>query len=84
MTDLKVVTENIYPPIPIRQFDWIAYFDGMEEGPHEHGKTEEEAVSRLWASQGRTADGLSCLHCGKPADQTQSCAVGGCPIGNDA
>lgn len=72
-----------------RQIRYCSLYDlqmwaGMEEGPHEHGKTEAEAVSRLWASQGRTADGLSCLHCGKPADQTQSCAVGGCPIGNDA
>lgn len=81
---LKVMTSNIYPPIPIRSFDWVAWFDDFgEDGPHEHGATESEAVSRLWAGQGRTSDGSSCLHCGKPADQTQSCSVGGCPIGND-
>jgi hypothetical protein len=80
---LTVKTANVFPPIPIRQFDWVAWFDGMEEGPQEHGTTEAEAVSRLWAGQGRTSDGKSCLHCGCPADVVAGCAVGGCPLGND-
>ena len=48
----KIVTDNICPPIPDRQFDWIAYFDGDEEnGPCGYGPTEEAAVADL-AEQG--------------------------------
>ena len=46
---LKVVkTDHIYPPIPIRDNDWLAYFDGEEEdGPQGWGKTEAEAICDL-------------------------------------
>lgn len=44
---------------------------------------EAEAVSRLWVTQGRTSDGLRCLHCGATADKVMGCAVGGCPLGSD-
>lgn len=81
---LRVMTENIFPPIPIRQFDWVAWFDNYgAEGPHEHGATEAEAIRKLWAGQGRTPDGLRCIYCGTDANTVQGCAVGGCPIGND-
>lgn len=44
----KIVTSNICPPIPTRQFDWCAYFDGDEEtGRCGHGPTEVEAVADL-------------------------------------
>jgi len=43
----KIVTEFIYPPIPIRNFDWVAYCDGDEEGPQGHGATEEAAIAEL-------------------------------------
>jgi hypothetical protein len=42
----KVVTENIYPPIPIRQFDWTAHYDDPE-GPCGYGATEAEAIADL-------------------------------------
>ena len=43
---MKIVTENIYPPIPIRQFDWVAHCDD-EEGPTGTGATEQEAIDEL-------------------------------------
>lgn len=44
----KIVTSNVYPPIPIRQFDWCAHFDGDEEcGPYGWGETEADAISDL-------------------------------------
>jgi hypothetical protein len=40
--------EFIYPPIPIRQFDYQATFDGYEPGcPIGHGATEQEAIDAL-------------------------------------
>lgn len=42
----KIVTSCQYPPIPIRQFDWCAYFDGTEEdGNYGWGATEEAAIA---------------------------------------
>jgi hypothetical protein len=47
----KIVTSHIYPPIPIRDFDWCAYFDGEEElGGYGYGRTEAEAVSDFIAN----------------------------------
>ena len=46
--DAKVKTQFINPPIPIRSFDWIAWFDGEEDSSFTgHGKTEEEAKNNL-------------------------------------
>ena len=48
MTDSKIVTSHIRPPIPTRMYDWIARYDGDEEsGPRGYGSTEEAAVSQL-------------------------------------
>lgn len=48
----KVITTNIFPPIPDRRFDWCAYFDGDE--PNDNGSmmqgfgaTESEAIDDL-------------------------------------
>jgi hypothetical protein len=44
----KMIVTNIFPPIPIRDFDWCAFWDGEEEGGHYgYGKTKEEAVADL-------------------------------------
>jgi hypothetical protein len=41
----KIVTSNIYPPIPVRSFDWCAFFDGEEEaGGYGYGATEADAI----------------------------------------
>lgn len=42
----KIVTRNIFPPIPDRRFDWCAYYDGDEErGSYGYGRTEQEAIA---------------------------------------
>lgn len=43
----KIVTVNVYPPIPIRRFDWCAHYDGREEWPSGWGATEAEAIADL-------------------------------------
>lgn len=47
MSPRKIVTSyNINPPIPTRQFDWCAYYDGEEEaGGYGYGATEAEAIA---------------------------------------
>ena len=50
MTEREIKTEYVYPPIPIRDWDWCAYFDGDEEGgPVGWGKTKDEALADLAA-----------------------------------
>jgi len=42
------VTVNECPPIPIRDFDWVAFYEGDEEtGPRGYGRTEAQAVADL-------------------------------------
>ena len=44
----KIITNHVYPPIPIRTSDWSAHEDGTEEtGPYGWGATEAEAVAEL-------------------------------------
>ncbi len=44
----KIKTDFVYPPIPIRQFDWTAWYDSIgEEGPSGSGPTEQAAISDL-------------------------------------
>lgn len=46
--DRKIVTDFWAKPIPIRQFDWSATFDGYEPGePHGYGRTEQDAINDL-------------------------------------
>lgn len=52
----KIVTSFIYPPIPIRSFDWCAYRDGQEElGGYGYGRTEQEAIDDLLANEAEAA-----------------------------
>jgi hypothetical protein len=44
----EIITVFVHPPIPMRQFDWCAYYDGEEEsGRRGWGLTEREAVADL-------------------------------------
>ena len=44
----KIVTEYVYPPIPIRTCDWQATFEDYDLGdPVAHGATEAEAIANL-------------------------------------
>ncbi len=45
---VKIRTERIYPPIPVRSFDWIAVEDAYDAGDAiGTGATEEEAIADL-------------------------------------
>ena len=48
---IKISTEFIYPPIPIRNFDWCAIdentYNGDKTDPIGFGKTRSEAVQDL-------------------------------------
>ena len=58
----KIITHHVYPPIPIRSFDWCAYFDGHEEaGGYGSGATEQEAIKDLSEN---CALPEPCSHCG--------------------
>lgn len=55
---LRIKTHHVYPPIPVRSFDWCAWFDNFgEEGPTGNGATEAEAIEELMATVGLTAKG---------------------------
>ena len=44
---MKIITQHICPPIPIRCCDWVAWYDGREDWITGSGETEEEAVRDL-------------------------------------
>ena len=43
----EVTTYHVNPPIPIRNWDWCAYFNEQEEGLVGWGKTEYDAIYDL-------------------------------------
>ena len=43
----KIITQHIFPPIPDRSHDWMAFFDDRDEGPTGFGTTEAEAIADL-------------------------------------
>ena len=45
---MKITTEHVYPPIPIRDFDWCAYEGDYDLGAIVGwGPTEEAAIADL-------------------------------------
>lgn len=44
---MNIITENIHPPIPTRNYDWQAYVEGQEEGACGYGATKQEAIADL-------------------------------------
>ena len=82
----KVVTQFVYPPIPIRTMDWQAHYDNDEPDDNGqmdcgHGKTEREAIHDLLTNYPRS--GAPCPACGVPFFFGDTCAKGGCPCGGD-
>lgn len=56
-TDRKIITHFWMKPIPVREFDWCAYFDGDEPDdagkmPCGWGKTKEAAIADLKEAYG--------------------------------
>lgn len=48
MSETRIITDYVHPPVPIRHMDWVAYRDGNEEtGPCGRGRTEAEAIEDL-------------------------------------
>lgn len=48
----KIITEHVYPPIPVRDMDWRATFDGYEPGdPIGTGPNEQAAINDLTAQE---------------------------------
>jgi hypothetical protein len=48
MMDRKIITKYDPPPIPFRECDWSAVFDGYDLGdPVGHGLTEQDAIDDL-------------------------------------
>ena len=44
----RILTRFIYPPIPTRSNDWVAYYDGDEKsGKYGYGATEQDAIDDL-------------------------------------
>jgi hypothetical protein len=43
----EIRTENVCPPIPLRNFDWAAWIDGDEELGTGRGATKQEAINDL-------------------------------------
>lgn len=48
---LRIVTEYNPPPIPIRDFDWCAWYDGHEDHFCAWGRTQAEALENLDAER---------------------------------
>ena len=47
---MKIKTVHVYPPIPIRNFDWAAYDENTyDDGPScvGYGETKEAAIADL-------------------------------------
>ena len=53
---MNIQTSFVYPPIPVRDFDWQAHVEGYEPGDAlGHGTTEAEAIANLLAVLGEAA-----------------------------
>ena len=45
---MQIRTEYVFPPIPIRDFDWFAYIvEQAEDGLRGWGKTQIDAICNL-------------------------------------
>lgn len=54
----KITTRYWMKPGPIRNCDWIAFYDGQEElGHYGHGRTDGEAIADLVTNYPSEDDG---------------------------
>jgi hypothetical protein len=52
---MKIVIDHVYPPIPIRTCDYVAYIDGDEESRRTGwGETASEALQNFIELYGET------------------------------
>ena len=49
---MKIITQQINPPIPLTNWDWCAVFDNYDEGDLQgFGETEDKAIVDLMEKQ---------------------------------
>jgi hypothetical protein len=58
---MKIKTSFYAPPIPVRNFDWSAWYDDLGEdgSPIGHGETEAAAISDLVDNYDAPTDSFS-------------------------
>ena len=85
LTDRKIVTEYVCPPIPVRGFDWRAVYADYEPGdPVGAGATEAEAMAELVLIATDRAERLCALRdCTRPGKLTRG-GVWFCRMHDDA
>lgn len=78
-----IITEFVYPPIPVRTMDYQAHYAGEEDEQMAtgHGETEGAAIIDLMINHPR--NGNPCVVCHKPFFFGSTCRMGGCPNGGD-
>lgn len=56
-TPREIITRFVNPPIPVRDHDWCAYYEGEEEaGSYGWGSNEAEAIADFKANQAEAHD----------------------------
>lgn len=41
----RIITTHVYPPIPVRQFDWQAHYEGEEDEQMDTGEGPTELAA---------------------------------------
>lgn len=71
--DARIRVADVFPPIPVRRFDFCATIDqlGEDGSPQGHGSTREAAIADLMSeicmNQGADTDGIGCAYCSAEA-----------------
>jgi hypothetical protein len=78
---VNIRTEAVFPPIPLRQFDWMAYdddgYDGAPDAGHQivgNGPTEQAAIADF-QEQWREDHPIGCHHCGATKEHVEMMAA---------
>ena len=78
---LNVRVDCVFPPIPLRQFDYSACRDGHEEeGPYGHGETQQAAIDELIEKLNEEAEAVQCQKCFRMF-YAEECNNWTCPCG---
>ena len=73
----KIETVFVNPPVPTRQWDWVAYFEGEEGGPKGSGPTRDAAVRDLreqWEVRDENS-APACEACAAPGHAPADCPM---------
>lgn len=64
---LKIKVSHVYPPVPVRQFDWCAYIDG-----HEETITTAQRLKVFEGGDFGPGPMASCFLCGEELDGSEA------------